>query len=579
MRPVNLIPPEERRGEPRSGCAPARSPTSCSAPSSLVLLGVTAMVLTGNQISDRKAEVATLESSEAAAHGAGRRPRRRTPSSPRCSEERDGDRHQPRPEPLRLGARAARARARAARRRLAHRARPGPSPRRSALDRRRRRRAARLDRGAGARDHRLRAQPGAVAGVRRRARGHRRRHPGRRQRVGRARGASRRGQRAPTRAGATGATAATRELHHPASRSSPPSTRSPSPARRAAPAAPAHAGGAARTRAGSPTRRRAGGRRASRRRAERPRRRRRRQPRPGVATMKTQRPHDPARRRSARRWSRRSGSWSCSPEARGGLEARREVDELEARVAAAGAARGRRRGRQGELRRELPPGSSCSARRSPRTTTRRACWSQLSGSPTASEVELHDRSARRRGGGRDLATPRDRAGRRHRRRRPRPDRDPAPDGQPTPTGESAASRAPAPAGDRGAPPRGAADRRDRRPGGPAGDALRPRVHGRLLPDRRLRRRPRHAGAHRRRRRRRRRPPDDGRRLLAHAATADDGLPDADARRRASRPTSPRPTRALTAGATPGRPRRRRPRPRPTRPRPAAPDAATAQPTP
>lgn len=66
MRPVNLIPPEERRGDR----APARTgvlPYLIVAALGLVLAGVTAVVLTENQISDRKAEVGTLEAREAAA--------------------------------------------------------------------------------------------------------------------------------------------------------------------------------------------------------------------------------------------------------------------------------------------------------------------------------------------------------------------------------------------------------------------------------------------------------------------------------------------------------------------------------
>ena len=59
MRPVNLLPPELRRGEH----APLRSgPLAYIVLGALVaaLAGVTLLVLTNNQISDRKAEVATL---------------------------------------------------------------------------------------------------------------------------------------------------------------------------------------------------------------------------------------------------------------------------------------------------------------------------------------------------------------------------------------------------------------------------------------------------------------------------------------------------------------------------------------
>ncbi|MGI9021179.1 MAG: PilN domain-containing protein [Solirubrobacterales bacterium] len=66
MRPVNLIPPEERRGD--------RAPTR-TGPTAYVIVGalavavaaVTAVVLTSNQIADRKEEVAALEVREAAA--------------------------------------------------------------------------------------------------------------------------------------------------------------------------------------------------------------------------------------------------------------------------------------------------------------------------------------------------------------------------------------------------------------------------------------------------------------------------------------------------------------------------------
>jgi hypothetical protein len=60
MRPVNLIPPEERRGDR----APMRT-----GPLAYVIVGVlavglvavTATVLIGNQVTDRKAEKASLE--------------------------------------------------------------------------------------------------------------------------------------------------------------------------------------------------------------------------------------------------------------------------------------------------------------------------------------------------------------------------------------------------------------------------------------------------------------------------------------------------------------------------------------
>jgi Tfp pilus assembly protein PilN len=66
MRPVNLIPPEDRRGDQ----APLRTgPFAYIVLGGLValLLAVVAMVLTGNEISERKDEVVTLKSEDAAA--------------------------------------------------------------------------------------------------------------------------------------------------------------------------------------------------------------------------------------------------------------------------------------------------------------------------------------------------------------------------------------------------------------------------------------------------------------------------------------------------------------------------------
>ena len=66
MRPINLIPAEERRGD----SAPLRSgPLAYILLGALVLIliGVSAVVLTNNQISERKAEVEKLEREDAAA--------------------------------------------------------------------------------------------------------------------------------------------------------------------------------------------------------------------------------------------------------------------------------------------------------------------------------------------------------------------------------------------------------------------------------------------------------------------------------------------------------------------------------
>lgn len=66
MRPVNLIPAEERRGSQapmRTGLLPYLLVGALVA----VLVGVTALVLTGNQIADREDEVAQLQREDAAA--------------------------------------------------------------------------------------------------------------------------------------------------------------------------------------------------------------------------------------------------------------------------------------------------------------------------------------------------------------------------------------------------------------------------------------------------------------------------------------------------------------------------------
>ncbi len=66
MRPVNLIPPEDRRGEQ----APLRTgpfPYILLGALVAVLIGVSALVLVSNQISESKSEVATLESEDATA--------------------------------------------------------------------------------------------------------------------------------------------------------------------------------------------------------------------------------------------------------------------------------------------------------------------------------------------------------------------------------------------------------------------------------------------------------------------------------------------------------------------------------
>lgn len=66
MRPVNLIPPEQRRGD-RAPLRAGLLSYAIVAVLALALLAVTGLVLTGNQIKEREAEVANLEVREAEA--------------------------------------------------------------------------------------------------------------------------------------------------------------------------------------------------------------------------------------------------------------------------------------------------------------------------------------------------------------------------------------------------------------------------------------------------------------------------------------------------------------------------------
>jgi Tfp pilus assembly protein PilN len=66
MRPVNLIPPEQRRGD-QAQLRTGPLMYIILGALALVLLGVTMLVLTGNRIADSKAEVATLKQEDAVA--------------------------------------------------------------------------------------------------------------------------------------------------------------------------------------------------------------------------------------------------------------------------------------------------------------------------------------------------------------------------------------------------------------------------------------------------------------------------------------------------------------------------------
>ena len=66
MRPVNLLPPEDRRGD-RAPLRAGKLSYVLVAGLALALAGVTLLVLTSNKIDEREAEVASLEAEEAAA--------------------------------------------------------------------------------------------------------------------------------------------------------------------------------------------------------------------------------------------------------------------------------------------------------------------------------------------------------------------------------------------------------------------------------------------------------------------------------------------------------------------------------
>jgi len=72
MRPVNLIPPEQRRGD-RAQLRTGPLVYIVLGALGLVLLGITMLVLTSNQIAESKAEVATLKQEDAAAQAEARR--------------------------------------------------------------------------------------------------------------------------------------------------------------------------------------------------------------------------------------------------------------------------------------------------------------------------------------------------------------------------------------------------------------------------------------------------------------------------------------------------------------------------
>ncbi len=102
MRPVNLIPPEERRGE----LAPLRTGVLSYVivgVLGLALLGVVAIVLTGNSISEKESDLASLEARKLAADQRAARARALRRAG-HAGAEPHRDRRRLGREPFRLGA-------------------------------------------------------------------------------------------------------------------------------------------------------------------------------------------------------------------------------------------------------------------------------------------------------------------------------------------------------------------------------------------------------------------------------------------------------------------------------------------
>ena len=235
MSPVNLIPPEERRGS----SAPTRTGSAVYfivGGLALVLVAVCAVVFLGNQVSDKEAEAAQLEAQADRDRGPRRQPRllRHLPADARRPRRDD---RLARQEPLRLGARHPRALGRDPEGRLA------AQPDRHRLARRPGRRLGpaialrTVDPRSGARVGRLRPLPARHRPPDRRDARHRRRDPGHgRQRrqaehSGRGRARRSRGRHRPR------PTPPARDRRPPSS-SSPPSTPSRCPPPRPLPPRP-----------------------------------------------------------------------------------------------------------------------------------------------------------------------------------------------------------------------------------------------------------------------------------------------------------------------------------------------------
>ena len=105
MRPVNLLPPEDRRGEH----APLRAGVASYAIIGVLvvaLVGVVLVIMTGNQITDSKAELASLQARQAQADLAASKLAPYQDFATLVGRAQR-DRREPRAEPVRLGARAA----------------------------------------------------------------------------------------------------------------------------------------------------------------------------------------------------------------------------------------------------------------------------------------------------------------------------------------------------------------------------------------------------------------------------------------------------------------------------------------
>ena len=83
MRPVNLIPPEERRGD-RAARRTGMVPYLLVGLAAVAVVAVSLVTLVGKQVDDRETRLANLQARGGGDPGPGARRSPPTPSSPRC---------------------------------------------------------------------------------------------------------------------------------------------------------------------------------------------------------------------------------------------------------------------------------------------------------------------------------------------------------------------------------------------------------------------------------------------------------------------------------------------------------------